>query len=194
MGNNIIDMFEALPTLMQIFWGCAILGSLFMIIQLILSLVGIGDTDIDFSGDSVDGLDTSGGMDLFTIKNITNFFVGFGWGGISFAPSIETEWLLIAIAIVCGCLFVLLFIFLFRQLMKIQSNGAMGIETSIGLTADVYLHIPAARSGKGKIQVSLGGASREFAAITDDTDDLPTGSTVVIVEKISEDTLLVSKK
>lgn len=194
MGNNIIDMFEALPTLMQIFWGCAILGSLFMIIQLILSLVGIGDTDIDFSGDSVDGLDTSGGMDLFTIKNITNFFVGFGWGGISFAPSIETEWLLIAIAIVCGCLFVLLFIFLFRQLMKIQSNGAMGIETSIGLTADVYLRIPATRSGKGKIQVSLGGASREFAAITDDTDDLPTGSTVVIVEKISEDTLLVSKK
>ena len=101
--ENLIGMYEALPLLMKVFWGCALFGSLFMVVQLVLSLVGIGDTDIDFSGDSLDGLDASGGMDLFTIKNMVNFFVGFGWGGVTFGNVIEADWLLVLVAVLCGC-------------------------------------------------------------------------------------------
>lgn len=193
MENNIIEMFEALPTLMQVFWGCAITSSLFMIIQLVLSLIGIGDTDVDFDGNSLDGLDTSGGMDLFTIKNMINFFVGFGWGGITFNSVIEAEWLLVLVAVICGCLFVALFIFIFKQLMKIASNSAVGSEACVGMTADVYLRIPASRNGKGKIQVSIQGAMREYNAITDEPTDIHTGNSVKVLEQINADTLLVAK-
>ena len=152
--ETLIEMFKELPALMQIFWVCALASSLFMVGQLISSMLGLGDMDTDL-GDSVDGMDDSGGMDLFTVKNVTNFFVGFGWGGISFASVVEIQWLLVTLAVGCGILFVLLFILLFRQLMKIQSNSAVGIEASIGQIADVYLRIPAARSGRGKIQICI---------------------------------------
>lgn len=190
--ENFIEMYEALPLLMKVFWGCALVGSLFMIVQLILSLIGIGDTDTDFSGDSLDGLDASGGMDLFTVKNMVNFFVGFGWGGVSFGEVIEADWLLVLVAFLCGCLFVALFVFLFRQLMKIASNSAVGAEACVGLTADVYLRIPASRGGKGKIQVSLKGALREYDAVTDDPMAINTGSSVKVLEQVNADTLLVT--
>lgn len=190
--ENIIEMFRELPVLMQVFWGCAIISSLFMLVQLILSLVGIGDNEVHLDS-SVEGLDASSGMDLFTVKNITNFFVGFGWGGISFASTIEVSWQLVLAAIACGCLFVCLFILLFKQLMKIESNSAVGADACVGLTADVYLRVPAARKGKGIIQLSLGGAIREFGAMTDAMSDIPTGCTVKVVELIGEDVLLVSK-
>ena len=191
--ENLIEMFNELPTLMQIFWVCALASSLFMMGQLMLSLIGMGDMDADF-GDSIDGMDASGGMDLFTVKNITNFFVGFGWGGISFAPSIETQWLLVLIAVVCGCLFVVIFFLLFRQLMRIQSNSAVGIEASVGQMADVYLRIPSSRSGKGKIQICIQGAAREINAVTDDLDEILTGSTVRVLDTVGEDTVLVTQK
>lgn len=190
--ENLMEMYESLPVLMRVFWGCALVGSLFMIVQLILSLIGIGDTDTDFSGDSLDGLDASGGMDLFTVKNMVNFFVGFGWGGVSFGEVIEADWLLVLVAFLCGCLFVALFVFLFRQLMKIASNSAVGAEACVGLTADVYLRIPASRGGKGKIQVSLKGALREYDAVTDDPMAINTGSSVKVLEQVNADTLLVT--
>ena len=191
--ENLIEMYESLPLLMKVFWGCALFGSLFMVVQLVLSLIGIGDTDVDFDGDSLDGLDASGGMDLFTIKNMINFFVGFGWGGVTFGNAIEADWLLVLVAVLCGCLFVALFIFLFKQLMKIASNSAVGAEACVGLTADVYLRIPASRGGKGKIQISLQGVMREYNAVTDEPADINTGSSVKVLEQVNIDTLLVAK-
>jgi len=191
--ETLIEMFKELPALMQIFWVCALASSLFMVGQLISSMLGLGDMDTDL-GDSVDGMDDSGGMDLFTVKNVTNFFVGFGWGGISFASVVEIQWLLVTLAVGCGILFVLLFILLFRQLMKIQSNSAVGIEASVGQIADVYLRIPAARSGRGKIQICIQGAAREINAVTDDFDEIQTGGTVRVLEKFNEDTVVVTQK
>lgn len=191
--ETLMEMFKELPTLMQVFWVCALASSLFMVGQLMSSMLGLGDMDTDF-GDSVDGMDDSGGMDLFTVKNVTNFFVGFGWGGISFASAVETKLLLVALAVGCGILFVLLFILLFRQLMKIQSNSAVGIEASVDQMADVYLRIPASRSGKGKIQICIQGAAREINAVTDDLDEILTGSTVKVLDTVGEDTVVVTQK
>lgn len=188
-----MEMYEGLSALMKVFWVCAAIGSIFMVVQLVLSLVGMGDTDTDFGGDSLDGLDASSGMDLFTVKNLVNFFVGFGWGGISFSGIIAQEWLLVLVALLCGCLFVALFIFLFRQLMKIAGNSAVGAEACVDMTADVYLRIPASRNGKGKIQASIKGALREYDAVTDDVADLHTGSQVKVLGQVNDDTLLVTK-
>ena len=187
--DNLLLFFEQQPTLMQIFWGAAIISTIIMLLQTILSLVGMGDTDLEPGVDG--GLDDASGTDLFTVKNIVNFFVGFGWGGISFRDFIENDILLVFAAVVTGLAFVAIFIAIFKQVMKLESNSAVGAEACIGNSADVYLRIPAKRSGKGKIQISINGSVREFDAVTDSEEPIPTGAVVVVVELIGKSTLLV---
>ena len=55
----------------------------------------------------------------------------------------------------------------------------------------MYLRIPGARSGKGKITVTVQGREVQFAAVTDAEDVLPTGSDVEIVEQVTADTFIV---
>ncbi|MBO5698906.1 MAG: hypothetical protein J6R79_02745 [Bacteroidaceae bacterium] len=180
--ETLISAYENLSTLMQIFWGCAIVSSIFMLIQLCLSLFGMGDFELDADVNSPDALDASGGMDLFTIKNITNFFVGFGWAGVSFRNSIDSDTWLLILSIGCGLIFVAIFIFIFKQLMKLESNSVVGVEACLGKTANVYLRIPENRTGKGKIQISINGTPREYPAVTDESTAIPTGASVKIID------------
>ena len=175
------NLYMELPTLMQIFWGCALIGTLVMVIQFILSLIGMGDVDMDVDVSAGDGLDAATGMDLFSIKNVIIFFVGFGWAGVSFREIIPQDGLLILAALVCGCFFVASFMLIFKQMMKFEGNGAVRMEEAVGKKAEVYLRIPAKRNGKGKVQVSLNGAAREYDAVTNDDELIPSGQTVDII-------------
>ena len=105
--DGLMTWFEALNTLQQVFWGCAILGSLVFVVQAILTLVGMDSTDVDFDIPDGDTLDF-GGLSLFSIRNLVNFFVGFGWGGVSFYSTVSNPLLLVLIATVSGVLFVLI--------------------------------------------------------------------------------------
>lgn len=191
--NDLILFYKELPFMMQIFWGCAIVSSVFMLVQLVLSLIGMGDFEFDADAAAADGLDASGGVDLFTVKNITNFFVGFGWAGISLRDVIETDWILLAVSVGFGILFVVIFILLFRQLMKLENNSAVGVEETVGKNADVYLRIPGGRGGKGKVQLSIKGAVKEYNAVTDDAENIPSGTIVRITEIIGKDCVLVER-
>ena len=188
------NLYTELPTLMQIFWGCALISTAIMAVQFILSLCGIGDVEMDVDFDSADGLDAATGMDLFSIKNIIIFFVGFGWAGISFRDVIPQDALLILAAVACGCFFVASFILIFKQLMKFESNGAVRMEAAVGKRGEVYLRIPAKRNGKGKVTVSLNGVAREYNAVTNDDEMIPSGKIVDIIGNAGEGTLLVTAR
>lgn len=189
--NDIFSFFTEQTTLMQIFGGSAIISTVIMLIQTILSLIGMSDLDLEVGVDG--GLDDCSGADLFTIKNIVNFFVGFGWAGVSFRPYIESDLLLVLISLLVGVCFVIIFIIIFKQLMKLESNSAVGADACVGRTADVYLRIPANRSGKGKIQLSLNGAAREFDAVTDESEPIPSGAVVTVKEIVGKSLLLVMR-
>jgi len=189
--NDIFSFFTEQTTLMQIFWGSAIISTVIMLIQTILSLIGMSDLDLEAGVDG--GLDDCSGADLFTIKNIVNFFVGFGWAGVSFRSYIESDLLLVLISLLVGVCFVIIFIIIFKQLMKLESNSAVGADACVGRTADVYLRIPANRSGKGKIQLSLNGAAREFDAVTDESEPIPSGAVVTVKEIVGKSVLLVMR-
>ena len=92
-----------------------------------------------------------------------------------------------------GLLFVALFIILIRQLMKFEANGAIDMNDCVGKACDVYLRIPAARSGKGKVQISINGTVQEFEAMTDDDTMIATGNRVKVLEYLGGSTLLVTK-
>ena len=187
-------LYTELPTLMQIFWGCALISTAIMAVQFILSLCGIGDVEMDVDFDSADGLDAATGMDLFSIKNVIIFFVGFGWAGISFRDVIPQDALLILAAVACGCFFVASFILIFKQLMKFESNGAVRMEAAVGKRGEVYLRIPAKRNGKGKVTVSLNGVAREYNAVTNEDEMIPSGKIVDIIGNAGEGTLLVTAR
>ena len=121
--DSLVQAYTEMSLLMQIFWGCAIVGSLVMVIQLLLSIIGGGDVDVDSDVDifSADGLDASTLADLFTLKNLVNFFVGFGWSGVTFRQYIDNSAVLLLVATLFGLLFIAIFLFIYKSIMK-KSN------------------------------------------------------------------------
>lgn len=165
----------------QTFWGIALVASAIFIIQALLTMIGMDvHADMDFDFTDGDTMDTGGAMSLFSIRSLVNFFVGFGWAGVTFINSGIPVWLVYIIAIAVGLAFAYLYILMRRRMMKLEHNGAFKINDCIGLEADVYLRIPAHRSGRGKVQVSVNGSIHELDAITEG-DEIKTGAHVRVV-------------
>jgi hypothetical protein len=182
--------YSSLDTILQVFWGCAIAGSLVFVIQTVLALIGLDHADMSVDVDVSDTLDLGGGLSLFSIRNLVNFILGFGWAGVSFYEAIENKFLLLLVSVAVGVLFVYLFFWIYKQTKKFEANGAFQIKDCEGKIANVYLRIPANKSGRGKVQISVNGSVHELDAMTSG-EAIPTGKSVKIVEVVSNDTLLV---
>ena len=189
-----MDLFNSLEPLQKFFWTIACCASLVFIIQTIMTFIGLGtDTDVDAGpmDGSVDSIEDGALSGVFSFRNLVNFLLGYGWAGVLLFDDIEKRWLLQLVAIAVGVLFVLAFVFMFRQVMKLSHDGSFKMSEAVGLKADVYLRIPAARAGRGKVQVSVKGSIHEIDAVTDNDAEIPTGGQVEIVEALGDDLLLV---
>ena len=187
--------FGDLPPALRIYWGIAIFASVIFIIQIVLTFIGIGDTDLDMGGaDGTDGdtMDTGGVLQLFTVRNFVNFLLGVGWGGVCLWGAISSPLLLIAASILVGAIFVSIFVLMFKKLRRLEHTARYDLHDAVGQIADVYLRIPAERNGEGKIQTAFGGSVQELPAVTDG-DDIPSGSKVHILAVIGDHTFLVEK-
>lgn len=196
--TNLSEWFNQLDPTLKLFWGIAIFASIVVLIQTTMSFVGMGDVDtgdadVDFDADTdadADSLDHAGAMHLLSIRNVFYFLLGFGWTGISLWNTIPNRVFLYAAAILVGCLFVAIFLFLFRQMMKLQSNGAFDINDSVGRVCDVYLRIPANNKGMGKVQISFNGSVQELDARTAG-EPIPSGAKVRVLRVIDKKVLEV---
>ncbi len=189
-----IELFNSLEPLQKFFWTIACCASLVFIIQTIMTFIGLGtDADVDAGpmDGSVDSIEDGALSGVFSFRNLVNFLLGYGWAGVLLFDDIEKRWLLQFVAIAVGVLFVLAFVFMFRQVMKLSHDGSFKMSEAVGLKADVYLRIPAARSGRGKVQVSVKGSIHEIDAVTDNDAEIPTGGQVEIIEALGDDLLLV---
>ena len=189
-----MDLFNSLEPLQKFFWTIACCASLVFIIQTIMTFIGLGtDADVDAGpmDGSVDSMEDGALSGVFSFRNLINFLLGYGWAGVLLFDDIEKRWLLQLLAIAVGLLFVLAFVFMFRQVMKLSHDGSFKMSETVGLKADVYLRIPAARSGRGKVQLSVKGSVHEIDAVTDNDAEIPTGGQVEIVEVLGDDLLLV---
>lgn len=176
--------------LLRTFWFVAIPSSLIFIIQTIMTFIGSDTSDglnADFDGD-MSG--TEAPFQLFTLRNLINFLLGFSWAGISFYSSIENKPLLIFASFIIGVLFILLFFLIINQIQKLAENNSFNLASTLAKTADVYLSIPGNKSGKGKIMISINGSFHELEAMTEN-NTIPTGAKVKIVKIISDSVLLV---
>ena len=169
--------------------------------------VGAGDLDVDGDisdvGDGVFGdelpdgdIDPSGfdGLRIFSVRGIIAFFVVFGWAGIALDSANVSPMITLPVAIVAGFGIMVLIAFLFRAIMKLESNGNIDSRNALGVSGTVYLKIPAKRSGSGKVNVMIQGSYCEREAVTDSEYPLPTGSEVVVTGLSGQNTLVVRKK
>lgn len=191
--EELLNIYSNLDIWMQAYWGCAIVSTVFFIIQMALTLIGMDSTDMDVDFDGPDTMDLGGGLSLFSIRNLVNFFCGAGWAGVCLNNAISNRYVLLLISLAIGVAFVYLFFLMKKQTKKLEHNGAFNIADCVGNIATVYLRIPAQRSGQGKVQVSINGSVQEIEAITDDTEPIASNSKVHITAAYDDSTLLVSR-
>lgn len=196
--NDLSEWFNQLDPMLKLYWGIAVFASIVVLMQTFMSFLGTGDVvtgdvDVDFDADTdadADSLDHAGTMHLFSIRNVFYFLLGFGWTGVSLWDTIPDHGLLCLAAVLVGCLFVGIFLVIFRQMMKLQSNGAFDINDAVGRVCDVYLRIPAGNQGLGKVQISFGGSVQELDARTAG-EMIPSGAKVRVVRVIDKKVLEV---
>lgn len=182
-----IDTFLELPLMLKVYWICAIVASVFFIIQAIGTFIGF-DSDTDFDGGGED-FDIEG-FHILSIKTLTSFVLGFGWAGVLYWDDLSGTWLSI-VSIGVGLVFMLIIAFLMFQMMKLNKDNTFHTSQTVGKTAEVYLRIAANKASSGKIMVSVNGSMHELEALTTCASDIPSGTKVKITEAIDEDTVLV---
>ena len=190
--NGIIEWYSAIAPTEQVFWACAIIGSVIFLIQLVCTLIGMDASDVEVDFDGANTLDMGGGMSLFSVRALVNFLVGFGWAGVSLRPAISADVVLYVVSIAVGLFFAWLVMALMNKLLRLERNGAFSVSEAVGKTASVYLRIPAGCQGHGKVQVSIRGSVHEFPAVTDG-EELRTGTMVKVVSVLEDSVLLVAQ-
>lgn len=184
-----MEILENLDPLLRTFWFVAIPVSLIFIIQTIMTFLGVDSSDgleADFDGNFSD---VDAPFQLFSLRNLINFLLGFSWTGISFYSTISNSIILVALSLSVGVLFIYLFFILMQQIQKLAENNSFNINNTLNKTAEVYLTIPENKKGKGKIMISVNGAFHELDAITEN-EKIPSGSMVKVV-KIENNILIV---
>jgi hypothetical protein len=184
-----MEILNNLEPLLKTFWFVAIPVSLIFIIQSIMTFVGGDATDgigADFESDT-------GGVDdhfqVFSLRNLVNFLLGFSWTGISFYTTISNKPILMIIALLVGALYVYLFFIIIKQVQNLSEDNSFRFSNTINKSGEVLLTIPGNKSGKGKVLMSVNGAYHELDAMTDQ-DKLVSGTLVKVV-KVEFDNILI---
>lgn len=189
----------------NVYWFCAILGSVFVLLQFCATLFGLGGGDLD--GDGVpDALDSdvdgnaegdASGVPFLKALSIRTASAGvafFGLGGLA-GDALELGRAATAgLAVILGIAAIYGVYFLFRTLARFNSDGSLRESTAVGAVGTVYLRIPAARTGQGKVVVTQQGRSVEYVAETDDANELANGTPIVVAKLIAPSTALVARR
>jgi membrane-bound ClpP family serine protease len=173
-------------------WYIALPTSLIFLLQTILTIIGSDSgngINADFDG-NLEGMDAP--FQLFTLRNLINFLLGFSWTGITFYHSIENYTLLILLSTGVGLGFVWLFFFIIKQITKLAEDNTFKLEHTLQKSGTVYLTIPGRKQGIGKISISIKGSHKELSAISL-SDKIDTGAVVKVVG-IEGGTLLIVEK
>src|SRR6476659_10229374 len=103
----------------QIFYAIGLFSLAVLLLQIVLTLLGVGHHDADFSGHGAH--DT--GIGLLTVRTVTAFFVGFGWTGVIMLNRGYSMVAAILAGTGIGMVFLLVTWFLIRNLLRLQSSG-----------------------------------------------------------------------
>ena len=180
---------EMLAHAQGVYLFLAVLGSVFFVFQLLMTLFG-GGGEHDFDDGSFEVQDHDGfdlhGLKLLSVKGLISFVTFFGWAGWFWG---ERGWVGLLLAFLCGFLMMFLTALSLWVLLKLQQSGTVTAKDCVGRSATVYVSIPAGRQPGGQITIALPGGTRQSRAVADLA--IPHGEAVVIREALGTDLFLV---
>lgn len=179
-----ITWWNELLLIQQIFALIAIPSTFLIVLQTVLMLIGIGgDNAADADGDlDVDDIEVpDDGLAIFTVRGVTSMLCITGWVAVALLETSLPQGVSIAIAILCGIATLIGMAYLMRAVYRLQSSGNIDVENCIGKIGEVYIPIPAAGNGSGKVNLTVQEKFSEFSAITTGGDQIKTGAFVRVV-------------
>ena len=198
-----MDFFANSTPLENVFWFCALVGTLLFMVRFIMMMVTGGGEGEGIDGGGVDGdvgavhdgggvIDSDATFHVFSLHTIIAFVMMFGWAGLSaYRQFYLGAGLSVFVALITGLLFMFLTAYLLKKLRGLASPGAtFDISQTIGMKANVYQRIPA--NGRGRIQISREGTNTlELDAVSETNEEIPSFKTVEIVKIIDDKTVAV---
>jgi len=195
---------------LQIFYALGIVSMALLVLQLIVTLLGLGgDHDLaggheagafDLHGEMSHGDAVPGGHEdgmpgpgLLSLRTLLAFFIGFGWGGAFLLRLGLPIQLAVLGAVAIGGVFFLLVFWLMGLVYNLAESGTVDLRNAVGQVGTVYLPVPPQRTGQGQVQVRVQGRLRELPAMTDAAERLPTGTPVRVIAMLAPDLVLVEK-
>lgn len=181
-------------TLHQFFLYCAIGGGTLFLVQLVLSMLGMGDADLDFGGHH--GAETGHtsadtAFKVLSLQGLTAFFGMFGLVGLALHDENHVHPVLAVMgASAAGSFTTWLIARLFRAARKLETSGTMDLQKAVGATGTVYLRI--APDKPGKVTLSVHGRLIELDAISP-TQTLDTGTEVRVERVLADGSVSVVK-
>lgn len=172
--------FDALSGLEQTLFLIAIFSTTIFGLQLISTFAGLGGDEAD-----MDAIADGGPMDfgdIFSIRNVIAFLMGFGWGGLmAFDWGLTHEAMVFVMGFLVGSFFLAINVGLLLAMSRLRNQGNIRLENAIDEPATVTLSIPGNRSGSGKVMVTIQGRIKEYHAITDG-EPLRKNTTVTVLD------------
>ncbi len=186
------EWFKGLSALEHVYLWLGVAATAFLIVQIILLLCTSFGGDVDIDGDGDIDVDTDSGVSIFTVKSVTAFFAVGSWAGLLTCTlaSQKLQWLSVLVAILAGAAAMAVVALAMRAMLKLQCNGAVQYEKLTGKQATVYVAIPAARSGRGKITLTAQGRFLELDAMTDEADKISVDECVEIISTDNDCTVV----
>jgi uncharacterized membrane protein len=187
--------------LSDVYTLCAVVGGTALVVQTVLLLIGgshdaaadaSSAADVDASHTDIVHAGEAAFVKWLSLKTLVALLTFFGLGGLAAGKAGLSEGASLAVALAAGAASVLIVGFLMASLTRLQSRGNVDLCNALGKTATVYLRIPTARSGRGKVTVEVQGRAIEVEAVTPGPE-IPTGCTVKVTAVASEELLEVTR-
>lgn len=180
------DWWSTLGLVRQIFYALAIVSSIILVVQLVLS--GIGADGFD----DVDVNDPHGtGLGVLSVRSVAAFFAGFGWVGVMCINAGQSTFVAIVAGTAAGGLLMGLTILLMRSLMKLHSSGTLNYANAVNEVGTIYVPVPPQRGSGGQVEVVIQGRTVFAEALSDAVEPLRTGAKVRIISLVGQTTFLV---
>jgi hypothetical protein len=182
-----------------IYWASTIIGGTLFLLRVIMLFVG-GDTGdnppdatFDAGGDiaSGDHADADISFQLLSVQGLTSFFMMFGLVGLAFLKANLPVVLTVIGGILAGLVTVAISGLIFTQMKRLQTDGTINIQNTVGTEGSVYLTIP--KNGTGQVQIIAQGSLKIFDAVSTNKNVIATGEKIHVVGVTGGNTLIVEK-
>jgi hypothetical protein len=176
-----------------IYWAATIIGGTLFVLRLIMMFMGTsaGEDALDSAIETSHPADTDLGFKLMSIQGLTSFFMMFGLVGLALLRASLPVLVTVLGGIIAGLATVAVTGLIFSQMKKLQTDGTIQIENTVGKDGSVYLTVP--QNGTGQVQIIVQGSLKIFDAMSNNKSRIATGEKVRVVGVASGNTLIVEK-